>query len=125
MKRRRKELKQRRAEEAGRPRARRPQPPRPPDPWQGRRYPTKLPAILDGTTEAALQSLLPPGFHVYKDMFYARWLVSFDKKPFISRSWGKYGYGPSGALVAKTSWEMRESSGGDPCPIEGVMRQDS
>lgn len=89
-------------------------------PWEGRTYPSKCPEPSDGFTEQYVQSLLPPGSRVLKDMNNQRWLVSFQGMR-RSRSWGLYGFGLSALLVAKLAWEAWDEAGYQPaCPISGL-----
>lgn len=86
-----------------------------------RKYPARVPEPGDKWSEAFVESLLPPGARVLKDMNNQRWLLSCEGAR-RSRSWGLYGFGRSALLIARIAWQLWEQAGHSPrCPIEGLL----
>lgn len=85
-----------------------------------RRYPKRVIMPSGAMPVDDLKLLLPPGASLCRDENNQRWLVSClgERK---SRSWGIHGYNESGIMVAQLAWQVWESSGFDPCPVEGLM----
>ena len=67
-----------------------------------------------------VESWCPPGSHIFRDEFNARWRVSFSGVS-LSRSWALHGYEESAMVCLRTAWLDYERKTGISCWIPGIV----